>query len=235
VYFTTDGSDKGFPWHLDHDTYFTYQNHTDYVNYYIVVTKPDPAKSNITLVPYDNLAARDPALADAIRGLGACHLAVKKNRTVFHFDENDTRLGALPFDISEISETPELRRGDLLILRGDVFHKTQDAETRRVSISLRMINRHSRVSRIKMAKGGIVKMVVMAKARADYERIFDLFDAMGADAMTVEELNQVRLDETPAVTSTALGFTWRLLKERWKVRRERPSALLPGPPARNDR
>merc|ERR1719401_983513 len=56
------------------------------------------------------------------------------------FVRDDYRGGSveLPFHLDEIGETPHLRAGDALVMRGDLFHKTQDMETGRVNISFRL-------------------------------------------------------------------------------------------------
>ena len=40
----------------------------------------------------------------------------------------------------EIAQTPHLREGDALLFRMDLFHQTQDTETERVALSLRMVD-----------------------------------------------------------------------------------------------
>ena len=51
IYFTTEG-DIGSGWHQDAVSYYAYQNHHDYLNFYIPVVKPLRAKSNLCVVPF---------------------------------------------------------------------------------------------------------------------------------------------------------------------------------------
>ena len=46
----------------------------------------------------------------------------------------------LPVHFDEIAQTPHLREGDALLFRMDLFHQTQDTETERVALSLRMVD-----------------------------------------------------------------------------------------------
>ena len=43
------------------------------------------------------------------------------------------------FEFDDIMECPDLLPGDAILIRGDTFHRTQDADTDRVSLSLRMV------------------------------------------------------------------------------------------------
>src|SRR5205814_6232367 len=143
-------------------------------NFYIPIIKPVRGKSNLAVVPFDVLGARSPEIAQASRGRGATRFAVKSGRmTVVHDNARGGRHGTLPFLLDDIAVTPELDAGDLLLLRGDVIHRTQDTDTRRVAASLRMMNARTRISRDEMVRGGMVKTVIMTQLRNEFQVLFD--------------------------------------------------------------
>lgn len=49
------------------------------------------------------------------------------------------------FDINDLKESPKLKSGDLLLMRGDLIHKTQDQNTKRIALSTRCINGNSKM------------------------------------------------------------------------------------------
>jgi ectoine hydroxylase-related dioxygenase (phytanoyl-CoA dioxygenase family) len=187
LYFTTDG-DIGLGWHQDSASYYAYQNHYDYLNFYIPIVKPARAKSNLSVVPFDALGARSPVLCQAIRGRGATRFVIKRGTTVVHDNDRGLRHAALPYALDELAVTPELDAGDLLLLRGDVIHRTQDTDTYRVALSLRMMNSRTRIRRSELVRGGLIKTVLMNQLRNEFQVLFDCFDAAGRDEMTLGKL-----------------------------------------------
>ena len=187
LYFTTDG-DIGLGWHQDSVSYYAYQNHYDYLNFYIPIVKPDRARSNLSVIPFDALSARSPGACQAIRGRGATRFVVKRGETIIHDNDQGGRHGVLPYDIAELAVTPELGAGDLLLLRGDVIHRTQDTATRRIAVSLRMMNARTRVRRAELLRGGLVKTILMTQLRNDFQVLLDCFDAAGREEMTLGKL-----------------------------------------------
>jgi len=187
IYFTTNG-DRGLSWHQDSVSYYAYQNHHDYLNFYIPIAKPVREKSNLSVIPFDALAARSPEMVHKLRGQGATRFVAKRGTTVVHDNDRGGTHGTLPYLLDEIAVTPELDAGDLLLLRGDMIHRTQDTSTRRIAMSLRMMNARTKVHRAALVRGGLVKTIVMVQLRNDFGRLFDCFDAAGRDALTVDEM-----------------------------------------------
>lgn len=187
IYFTTNG-DRGLSWHQDSVSYYAYQNHHDYLNFYIPIAKPVREKSNLSVIPFDALEARSPEMCRKLRGKGATRFVAKRGTTVIHDNDRGGTHGTLPYLLDEIAVTPELGAGDLLVLRGDMIHRTQDTTTRRIAMSLRMMNARTKVQRAALVRGGLVKTIVMVQLRNDFRRLFDCFDAAGRDALTVDEM-----------------------------------------------
>ncbi len=186
VYFSTAKNQK-LDWHQDHESYYLYQNHHDYLNFYIPIVKPDREKSNISVVPFDILKSKSPDIYEKILGKGAVSYQVKENKTIIFNCNEGGKYGVLPYDINEIAFTPMLDSGDLLLMRGDVIHKTQDADTQRIAASIRIANGEHKMSKTKMLKGGKVKLDLMANNRGEYEAAIACFDALGKDEMTIKE------------------------------------------------
>ena len=94
---------------------------------------------------------------EKISGKGAVRYEIKGKKTTLFNDNEGGKYGVLPYDINDIAFTPMLDSGDLLIMRGDLIHKTQDADTLRIAASIRVANGEYKVSKAKMVKGGMGK------------------------------------------------------------------------------
>ena len=187
-YFAT-GAKRGiyFPWHQDHESFFQIQNHYDYLNFYIPIVKPRPDKSNLSIVPFDVLAARSPrTYRRIVRGgatrfdrIGPFHIALHDDGCTVHVVRGN---------LDQTAHSPMLHAGDLLLMRGDVIHKTQDAETERVALSFRAVCSSTIVRRSRLLRGGLLKAQMMANNAAMYQRLIGTFDAAGCAEMTLVDL-----------------------------------------------
>jgi hypothetical protein len=210
AYFTTEG-DIGLNWHQDSVSYYAYQNHHDYLNFYIPVVKPVRDKSNLCIVPFDVLEARSPEVCAKLRGRGATRFVVGAGKTIIHDNAAGSVLGKLPYELDELAVAPPLDRGDLLLLRGDVIHRTEDTDTRRVAASIRMMNGASKVRRAALFRGGSSKAMVMTYGRRDFGRLFDCFTSAGRDELTIDELARFENTAAPPRARSALRFATFLL------------------------
>ncbi|WP_437948605.1 phytanoyl-CoA dioxygenase family protein [Sorangium sp. So ce296] len=217
AYFTTEG-EIGTAWHQDAVSYFAYQNHHDYLNFYVPIVKPVRERSNLCVIPLDAFAARSPELAARLRGRGATRFVVKDGATTVHDNNTGGIHGVLPYALDELAVTPQLGRGDLLLLRGDVIHRTEDKDTHRVAVSIRMMNRETRVRRAELVRGGLLKAVVMTHGRRDFRRLFDCFDAAGKDELTIGEIASFEASARPARATSFVSFMaflmWNRMRER---------------------
>jgi hypothetical protein len=165
-----------FGWHQDHESYFMGQTHRNYLNLYIPVIKPDPARSNLSVIPIDHFRAREPALWSKLEWGGATSAVYREDKTHISDDCRGGLHGSLDFNIQEMAETPQLAAGDALLLRGDMFHRTQDAETHRVALSIRMLNDTHEVTRAHFNQTCQTKNAFMARNRNIYDRIRNVFE-----------------------------------------------------------
>jgi hypothetical protein len=217
IYFSTEG-EIGTGWHQDSVSYFAYQNHHDYLNFYVPVVKPVRAKSNLCLVPLDRLEARSPDMAAKLRGRAATRLVNSEGETIVHDKNAGGTLGTLPYDLDELAVTPELDRGDLLLVRGDVVHRTQDRDTHRVAVSIRMMNSQGRVRKADVVCGGIGKALVMARGRGVFQQLLDCFAAARRNEMTIGELAERMEHGEPSNARSTTAFLASLMWHRLRAR-----------------
>jgi hypothetical protein len=185
-YFATDLGINA-SWHQDHESYFVFQEHYHYLNFWIPVIKPDAARSNLSLVPFDALLTRSKAAHDRLHGGGASHALNASGQTVLLLDERGERL-PVGFDLDEIGVSPEVAPGDLVLLRGDVLHRTQDNDTPRVAVSFRMSDSCAVIRKNRLLSGGPEKRKMMRKNRGDYLLVLDCLNRSPRRETTAGEL-----------------------------------------------
>ena len=218
-----------FPWHQDYESYFISQNHYDYLNLFIPVMKPRADKSNLCLVPFDALKRESPKTFERVLGKGATMAYDLPDRQIlFQADSGVAHVTLVPLD--RLAFTPQLEAGDLLILRGDIFHRTEDGDTDRVALSMRLGYSKTVVRRAKLADGGFAKMKTMSGNFKLYEPLFRAFDRAGRDELPWGELERFVKEgndqpragsETPSRfllrqklrSGVILSSAWRMLTE----------------------
>jgi hypothetical protein len=177
-----------FPWHQDHESFFLYQQHAHYLNFYVPIVKPDPKHSNLCLVPFDRLSA---ALAAAefqrLVGGGATRFFPEGGHTRVCDDERGEEF-VLPIDIEGLKVTPELEPGDLLLMRGDMIHRTQDTHCARIAVSFRRTRSTATISRSRLVAGAAVKHEMMSKNAGLYEPLRKCLDSSGREEITAMQL-----------------------------------------------
>ena len=216
VYFSTF-ENRPFPWHQDHESYYEFQNHHDYLNCYIPVIKPDRTKSNLSVIPFDRLLERSPEVYEKLLNRGATAVNVGGGRTTFIDDDDGGTLGVVDYDINELAETPQLEASDLLLLRGDIIHKTEDKDTRRAALSVRLLNSKTVLRRARLVSGGIKKLRMMAANPAHYRKCLKIYAAIGKDEVSLGEyLKNYNLP--PEGRGGRVGFVASLLFEKLRNR-----------------
>merc|ERR1712241_1324007 len=117
-----------------------------YLNMYLVLDKPDPNEAGLSVVSMDALHARSPRVHDLILGNSASVWeeegfapSQRAHQQILRTHAVHDRFVIQDFKLEDVSCTPRLMRGDLLILRGDVPHRTQSPlRNHRTSLSLRV-------------------------------------------------------------------------------------------------
>jgi hypothetical protein len=218
MYFAT-GAKRGmfFPWHQDHESFFQAQNHYDYLNFYIPVVKPRKDKSNLSIVPFDALERECPKMFKQVVRSGAREfIRFGKRQIVICNDSGTAHLS--DDDIDRVAQTPALNAGDLLLLRGDIIHKTEDAETERVALSFRVASTKTVIKRARLADGGLNKAMAMANNPDIYQRIFKAFDTTKRNELSVGELKPLIETMTIQPPKGRRDFLKYLLAEKRRAR-----------------
>ena len=107
--------------------------------------------------------------------------------------------------------------GDLLLLRGDMIHRTQDTDTERVALSFRASSSTAIVRRDSLAEGGLYKARMMARNAATSELMFRAFDASGKDELVAHELLAMMRTVTLGQPMTPRQFMRYLLSEKLRA------------------
>jgi hypothetical protein len=212
---------QAFPWHQDHENYWLWHDTRNYLNFYMPVVKPVLEKSNLTVVPFDRLELRAPELYRRMLSRGATRVVQSGSKWVIKDDDKGGKVGTLNFDLAEIEDTPLLAPGDLLLMRGDLIHRTQDSSTKRIAASVRFINSKTRVHRSDITRGGLVKAIITSNARYLFNPALDCFDQAGVDELPageidafLKELRMKRLKNEAPANSSRIAFLARLAKEK---------------------
>jgi hypothetical protein len=215
-----------FPWHQDHENYWLWRDLKNYLNFYIPVVKPNREQSNLALAPFDRFRERAPEVYQRLVGRGATRVYKSGGAWVIKDDDRGGKVGKLDFDLAEIEETPLLEAGDLLLMRGDLIHRTQDSATRRIAASIRYINGDTLIPRSLVVSGGLVKTLMLLNARYIFAPAIDCFEAFDADRLPAAEIDgyfKDRQSRGEISRPAKLAFLARLASERSKLRGRRKS------------
>jgi hypothetical protein len=204
AYFANTAID--FSWHQDHESYFMFQDHYDQLNFWIPLHKPARDKSGICVLDLEDLREKHPEAWEQSVRAGARHYELGPHQTEVRDDSND-KYWTWPFSLEPHARTPELEAGDLLVIRGDMIHRTQDTETERVAVSFRLARSSTFVRRSVLVQGGRGKIRKMLGNWRTYVGIFKCFDEAGKEVLTIEELLALAdklKARAPAVPKTGL-------------------------------
>jgi len=136
--FYGDTSSIHTPWHQDHEPWAVYQNNQNHLNFHLVLQKETPNQSGLGLIPLDVISQYTSELEHSV-SKGAMSFQSHDDYT----DVWDDELGIhfkIQVGLDSIGVYPELLPGDLLLFRGDVIHRTQDNNTKRISLAVRAFN-----------------------------------------------------------------------------------------------
>jgi hypothetical protein len=182
-YFATAYVNYG--WHQDFDVIA--QDLVNYLNVYIPIVKPLREKSNLSVIPFDALAAQSGTACRRLKG-GCAHVLSPLGDGRPGLRVLDTRDGStfeldVPVDLQQVAVTPELAAGDLLLVRADVIHRTQDASTERIAISIRAVNGASTLCHETLMQCGSL----VERQRAEAEPLLACFAEHGTTQVTMDQ------------------------------------------------
>ena len=171
-YVTTELAKKVSCLHQDFDLDFQLTGeHVNYLNFWTPIIKPERERSNLRVVPLDALPLE---ARERLVGGGGHRFIVEAGRTVV---EGQGERFELDLDIEERGVDLPTLAGDLVVLRGDVPHRTQDVDTLRVAASVRATasNKTIKKNRSKMEDPRLQQMLEACCQK------------LGRDAVTVAE------------------------------------------------
>ena len=124
-------------WHQDHGPYYRWKDLYNSLNFWIAIIKPDKSNNGLTVIPYDKLL--DNFKEKFIRK-GAKRFKFMEKETKVFDDANNTTF-IIPDNISKYAVSPNLSEKDLIILRGDLIHNSQNLVSKRVALSIRSFHK----------------------------------------------------------------------------------------------
>jgi hypothetical protein len=148
-------------WHIDHFTYYFHNDHKNYLICYMPILKSNAKYSNVAIVPYDVLKKDDFNTFKKIKERGAVRFRKVEKDTKLWFemrfkeqvtigdwyaldDYNDFTQGwKMSIDLEKKKVVPQLNLYDLLIMKADVIHKTNDAKIDRIAIRCDILPKYS--------------------------------------------------------------------------------------------
>jgi hypothetical protein len=171
-------------YHQDHESFYILQQYYHYLNFWIPITKPDANKSGLKVIPFDKLKELAPEYFDKIVNYGATRYFPNGDTTKF-IDNNNGQEFDIPINLDSIAESPALNAGDVLLLRGDTIHKTQDCDTKRLAITIRCTNGSSPISKTKLLEYGCkIKQDKLTNAKFMVDRALEIFESSGRDTIS---------------------------------------------------
>lgn len=180
-----DGNDSTLVWHQDQGAWTYHQQSYDYINFYVMVDKVDPTITNLSVIPQDILKLKVPNQIEKILRHGAQRFFPNKDYTLVKNDDSGEEF-SIPININNIAEHPNLLPGDVLLVRGDIIHKSQDNIAPRTAASFRVFD-NSIINKQKLLSGGKEKQDYLANNRERIIPILSAFEYFGRDDITYTE------------------------------------------------
>ena len=177
-----------FPWHQDHESFYSLQQHSNYLNFYIPILKEYPDKSGLHVIPFDKIKEYIPQYLSKIKNNGATRYDTTNSEMTSVYNDETGEEYTIPFNISNLCLAPRLLAGDLLVMRGDIIHRTQDTETNRISVSFRATQGNALISKERLLSGCAIKQDFIKKNSNQYEGFLKTFEKLGKDTITAREL-----------------------------------------------
>jgi len=188
----TIGRTFRLPWHQDAETFWYRQDHVNTLKFYFFLDKASPFEAGVEIIPFDALATLSPSFHKYVLGNGGKSFMPTHGGKTFVADPTFDRPILLNFSIQDFRCSPEVHPRDLLVLRGDIIHRTQPHTSWRTSFNVYFwpVANNPSVSRI--FTGGIEMLESVASSPVSwswwaYERLAKNFpfmvDMLGQDVI----------------------------------------------------
>lgn len=185
-YYYSNLQSARYYYHQDHESFYVFQQNRNYLNFWIPIIKPDPVKSGLIVIPMDQLKELIPNDIDRVIGNGATGYYPDGNITRVVNDNDDSEY-TLPANITTIEVIPELNEGDLLLMRGDLIHSTQDTDTDRTAISIRCTKSTEPISKKVFLDGGQRKKEILAGVPKLVDDVLAKFKKVRKEVITARD------------------------------------------------
>jgi hypothetical protein len=154
--------------------------------------KPDSNLSGLRVVPMDILRSKIGNLFDQrILDQGAKRFIPSGNSTHVFDDETGDEFD-IPVNIDTIAVAPTIAPGDVLLIRGDVIHATQDNINHRVTLAVRSVDGSRYVDKQRFLNQPNMKKKVLDANFHGTKKIIDQF-ASGKDQLLIHDLFKGRI------------------------------------------
>jgi ectoine hydroxylase-related dioxygenase (phytanoyl-CoA dioxygenase family) len=189
MYFDTQLANIG--WHQDHESYYVWQTGYHQINFWIPLIKPCSTTSGLCVVPMDTLKTHIGDLFEQrLLDQGAKRFNPTGNVTRVIDDEYGDEFD-LSINIEHIAVAPEMQAGDVLLVRGDVIHATQDSDTNRVALAIRAVDGNRTVDRARFQQQCNMKKFVL-EANPSNKKIINHF-AAGNNQFVIHDFYKGRI------------------------------------------
>jgi len=196
-------------WHTDQKSYYAIQDHYNYLNFWMPIIKPVAEKSGMGLVPMDALEKAAPEVYRAVLRRGSA--AVKDGWLTCEGDGKLERIACPTELVERIAEAPAVVPGDLIVARTDVLHRTQDADTVRVALTLRGLWTQQPLRKRVLLTGSPEKHQRMLAEPTVFRGLLACFWNKGSSEITFQDcqeyLEQILRREKRALL-TAMAASW---------------------------
>ena len=172
-----------FGYHQDHESWFLYGDHTNYLSIWIPIIKPTKELTNVIVLDLGRLLLDHPEL-EFLKNYGATRFEADSTSRIF--DDNTGKEIELNFNLDDYSECPKLDQGDALVMRGYCIHKTQDTSTDRVAISARRLLTTHNIHKSHFDLDSPAKKQIVENNPIMYKKIMDNF--INSDTCTIGQL-----------------------------------------------
>lgn len=185
-----------FTWHQDIDPYMTSRSPAikNYINFWFPIFKEDDSLGNLKVVPLNILKECGPTFFDAVNGHGASFFfdnSISSRGTKGYRSNYADGGGELyDFTLDSIACTPNLQPGDVIIVRGDVPHRTDDTSggTHRLALSVRA-GMSQVVTRMMVENGGCSHAQRMMNV--PFPQIISKFDRGAESVDYMQTINEI--------------------------------------------
>jgi hypothetical protein len=184
-YAFVDNQAINFKWHQEHEPFFTFQQLSNYAIFYMPIVKLQPNISGIDIIPFDELKNHVPKYVDLLKSNGARGFIASGDNTTVREDSLDKSF-EIPVNFENIKVTPDIMPGDLVILRGNVIHRTQDSITSRVAFTVKFTDGEHLIKKSTLLSGGTTKQRMINNNKLLYDRI--LLSMTDKDYVTAREV-----------------------------------------------